>query len=467
MNKKLLIYRFAFIDLIAAVVVWILFMIFRRVVNDGVLFQHVTVFVPNFNYYTNLALFPLLCFFINYLSGYYVNPIKESRFVDFLTTFFSSALISIIIFFTLLLDDLVVSYEHYYYSLLVLFLLLFIVTYSVRLVQTSFINRNIKKRKWTINTLIVGTGENALKLQNEMENALHFNTVVGFIKTDSLVQKVATDMVLGNMFDIGKVIENKQIKEVLIALDNANEKRIFEIINKLFQYDVEIQFTPGLYEILTGKVRFQRHGMQPLVSITQLSMSDWELCVKRAFDISASFLSLVLLSPILLYFSILIKLDSRGSVFYKQSRVGLHGKEFSMLKFRTMYVDSEKGVPKLSSPDDERITKIGRVLRKYRLDEIPQFVNVIKGEMSIVGPRPERKYYIEQIIKEAPYYCLIYRLQPGLTSWGPIKIGYSDTIEKMIERLNYDIVYLENMNLMTDLKIIIYTLEILFKGKGV
>ena len=131
-----------------------------------------------------------------------------------------------------------------------------------------------------------------------------------------------------------------------------------------------------------------------------------------------------------------------------------------------MYYGSENGKPKLSSLNDERITNAGRLLRKYRLDEIPQFWNVLKGDMSIVGPRPERKFFIDQIIKEAPYYCLLYRIRPGLTSWGPIKIGYSDTIDKMIERLNYDIVYMENMNLVTDAKIIFSTLEILFKGKG-
>ena len=132
-----------------------------------------------------------------------------------------------------------------------------------------------------------------------------------------------------------------------------------------------------------------------------------------------------------------------------------------------MYLGSENGLPKLSSANDDRITPVGRVLRKYRIDEIPQFWNIIKGDMSLVGPRPERRYYINRIIEEAPYYCLLYKIRPGLTSWGPIKIGYSDCVEKMIERLNYDIIYLDNMSLLTDMKILIYTLEIIFKGKGV
>ena len=162
-----------------------------------------------------------------------------------------------------------------------------------------------------------------------------------------------------------------------------------------------------------------------------------------------------------------IKMDSPGPVFYKQERIGRFGKPFNILKFRTMYLNSEKGTPKLSSENDNRVTPLGKMLRKYRIDEIPQFWNILKGDMSLVGPRPERKFYIDQIVEQAPYYCLIYKIRPGLTSWGPIKIGYSDTIEKMIERLNYDIIYMDNMSLLNDLKILIYTIEIIFKGKGV
>ena len=162
-----------------------------------------------------------------------------------------------------------------------------------------------------------------------------------------------------------------------------------------------------------------------------------------------------------------IKIDSKGPVFYRQERVGRFGRPFKILKLRTMFTGSENGTPKLSSTNDDRITRFGRILRKYRIDEIPQFWNIIKGDMSLVGPRPERNYYINRIIVDAPYYCLLYKIRPGLTSWGPIKIGYSDTIEKMIERLNYDIIYLENMSFLTDIKIMIYTIEIIFKGKGV
>jgi lipopolysaccharide/colanic/teichoic acid biosynthesis glycosyltransferase len=196
-------------------------------------------------------------------------------------------------------------------------------------------------------------------------------------------------------------------------------------------------------------------------------MPDWQIATKRVFDIAFSTLMLILLLPVFLYFAIAIKLDSKGPVFYLQERIGRYGKAFNILKFRTMYQNAETGTPKLSSATDERVTRIGKILRKYRIDELPQFWNILIGEMSVVGPRPERKYYINQIIEDAPYYCLLYKIRPGLTSWGPIKIGYSDTIEKMVERLNYDIIYMEDMSLLNDLQIMILTIEILFKGKGV
>ena len=196
-------------------------------------------------------------------------------------------------------------------------------------------------------------------------------------------------------------------------------------------------------------------------------MPDWQISVKRVLDVAVSLVSLIFLSPLFIYFAIKIKYDSKGPVFFRQERIGRSGKPFNMIKFRTMYINSENGRPKLSSAFDERITPFGRILRKYRFDELPQFWNVLIGDMSLVGPRPERKFFIDQIVKDAPYYCLLYKIRPGLTSWGPIKIGYADTIDKMIERLNYDIIYIENMSLFNDLKILLLTVEILFKGKGI
>ena len=246
----------------------------------------------------------------------------------------------------------------------------------------------------------------------------------------------------------------------------GKERDIYSLINRLYPTNVEILVVPSLFDMLTGAAVIEDIADQPLIHITEHKMSDTELCIKRAFDIVVSFVMLVLLLPVYVILSLLVWFTSEGPILYRQERIGLHGKLFKILKFRTMRVHAESGIPQLSADNDPRITRVGRVLRKYRLDELPQFLNILLGDMSIVGPRPERRYFIEQIEEKAPYYCLIYKIRPGLTSWGPIKVGYTDTLDKMVRRLNYDIVYLENMSLRLDLKIIFYTIGVILDGKG-
>jgi len=467
MNKNRLFLKYILYDMIASLLVWVAFVIFRKTVNDIQIFDSARIFIPNYDYFTSLILFPFCCVFIHYLTGFYLNPLKKSRINVIFNTITSSAIISLSVFFLLKLGDVVVSYEYFYFSLSVLFGLLFCFTFLFRNIIFTQIQRNLKKKKWTINTLIIGNGNNAMKIAADIEKNATKNTLVGFVSINKKMG-VPPQRILGNMSQIAYIIEKYDIHETIVVLDDdADEKQLFKIINLLYRFDIDIEFTPRLYEILIGSAKITHMGIIPLVSISNPSMSDWEVSMKRFFDIVISFLSLVLLSPILFYFMIQIKLDSKGPVFYRQERVGRFGRPFKILKLRTMFTGSENGTPKLSSTNDDRITRFGRILRKYRIDEIPQFWNIIKGDMSLVGPRPERNYYINRIIVDAPYYCLLYKIRPGLTSWGPIKIGYSDTIEKMIERLNYDIIYLENMSFLTDIKIMIYTIEIIFKGKGV
>jgi len=466
MNKKRILSSYLLFDFIAALLTWIIFMVFRRIVNDGVVFSGMMIFTPNFDYLAVLFTFPFVCIAIHYLSGIYLHPENQSKLQVIFTTLVTSILISIVVFFALLLDDLVVSYEYYYYSLFVLVVLLFIITLSFRLIIVYQINQNFKRGRWAINTIIIGAGDKAIQMAKEIKQNNYKNHLVGFVATEQH-SAAPKELILGNINQLDSIITKQLIEEAIIALDEPNEQKLFQYINTLYKYNIDIRFTPRLYEILTGSARISTIGLNPLVNITQLNMPDWQVSLKRFFDILLSAISLFILSPLFIYFAYKIKKDSKGSVFYLQDRIGLYGKTFKIIKFRTMYENSENGTPKLSSADDDRITKVGRILRKYRIDELPQFWNILKGEMSIVGPRPERKYYINQIIEEPPYYCLLYKIRPGLTSWGPIKIGYSDTLEKMIERLNYDIIYMESMSLLNDFKILILTLEIIFRGKGV
>lgn len=452
--------------MLAALIVWFAFVVFRKAINNIEVFNTIRILLPRFDYLSSLILFPFCCIFVYYLTGFYLNLIKKTKLNLIFTTLTSSIIMSMSVFFVLKLGDVFISFKYFYFSMFVLFSLLFFITLFFRSIIFKQIQKNFKLKKWTINTLIIGTGENAKKIASDIEKYSPINTLVGFISTNQQVV-VPKEMILGNMLQIGSIIEKYNIQECNVILDKSDDYQVFTIINSLFKFNIDIQFTPRLYEILTGSAKINKLEMSPLVSITDSSMSDWEASLKRFLDILISFISLVLLSPFFIYFAIRIKKDSKGSVFYRQERIGRFGLPFKIVKFRTMYTNSENGVPKLSSADDERITPFGRILRKYRFDEMPQFWNILKGDMSIVGPRPERRYYINQIIEEAPYYCLLYKIRPGLTSWGPIKIGYSDSVEKMVERLNFDIIYMENMSIFTDIKILVYTIDIIFKGKGV
>lgn len=466
MKKNTLFLKYVLFDIMAAIVVWFGFIIFRKAINNIEVYNTLLFLVPKFDYFSSLLLFPICCIFVYSLFGFYLNSTKKTKLGLFFHTFTSSIIISVAVFFVLKLGDVTISYRYFYVSLFVLFAMLFVVTILFRSIIYSQIQKNYSTKKWTINTLIVGTGSNARKIASDISQYSPKNTFIGYVSTNQQVL-VPKEKILGNLSQIANIIEKKNIQECIVALDTTDDYQLFDIINSLYKFNIDIQFTPRLYEILIGSAKIDKLGMNPLVNITDSSMTDWQASLKRFFDITCSFISIVLLFPLLVFLAIKIKMDSKGPVFYRQERIGRFGRPFHIIKFRTMYVGSEKGVPQLSSSEDVRITPFGRILRKYRLDEIPQFWNILKGDMSIVGPRPERRFYIEQIIEQAPYYCLLYKIRPGLSSWGPIKIGYSDSIEKMIERLNYDIIYMENMSLLTDLKILTYTIEIIFKGKGV
>lgn len=414
------------VDVLSSLLVWVAFLGFRWMVYEGKFFSIDTILIPMFDFYPPLVLYPLGCFIIYYLSGYYLRPFRKSYAQELRVTLASSMLIAFGAFFVIIIDDAVNSYERYVTSLLVLMTLQFVLSYTPRLMVTALSRKRFAKtpKHYLIHSLQ---------------------------QVEAFAQAHAQD----------------HYDEVIIDLPrSASEKDIYTIINQLYPYGIEISVKPRLYDMLTGAASIKEVGDTPLVRITEHKMSDSQLCMKRAFDVVVSLLSLVLLSPVYILLYVLVWCSSKGPAIYKQERIGLHGIPFQILKFRTMRCDAESTTPMLSADHDTRVTRVGALLRRYRLDELPQMWNVLRGDMSIVGPRPERQFFIKQIEQHAPYYCLLYKIRPGLTSWGPIRVGYTDTMEKMIRRLNYDIVYVENMSLLLDIKILFHTIGVILDGKG-
>ncbi|MEM9935978.1 MAG: sugar transferase, partial [Bacteroidota bacterium] len=286
---------------------------------------------------------------------------------------------------------------------------------------------------------------------------------LGVQKGESGIQNLAYK---GSIDTLPTVVEEEKIEEIIIALEKSDSHRIGDVVEKCSQTAATIKIVPGIYDYIIGSVKSSHILGAPLIEIFPQLMRPWEQVGKRVFDLAVSITALAILIPIYAMLTIAIKLDSEGPVLYFQERIGKDGKPFKIIKFRSMYIDAEKFGPALSKEKDPRITKVGLFLRKLRLDELPQFWNVLVGDMSIVGPRPERQFYIDQIVKIAPHYRHLHKIKPGITSWGQVKYGYASNVGEMVERLKYDILYMEQMSLALDIKIILYTFLVIIEGRG-
>jgi exopolysaccharide biosynthesis polyprenyl glycosylphosphotransferase len=271
---------------------------------------------------------------------------------------------------------------------------------------------------------------------------------------------------LGNESVLEEILENLHIEEIIVAVEASDHDRIKKILLQIDNGKRRIKLLPDTFEILSGNIKMTNLFGVALIELKRDTMPYWQQAFKRMFDILFSLFALILLTPFFLFSAIAVKISSPGSILFLQDRIGKDGKVFKIIKFRTMFMNSENNGPQLSSENDPRITPIGRFMRKTRLDEFPQFFNVLIGDMSLVGPRPERQFYIDQIALKEPQYVQLTRVRPGITSWGQVKYGYAENVEQMLQRMKYDLIYLKNRSLALDFKIMLHTVIIVLKAKG-
>ena len=470
MNKKLQVTKYVTLDWIAALFAWSLFYLYRKINENPAIFSELHNIYDDRKFWLGLIIVPLFWLALYTMSGAYRRIYRKSRLKELGQTTGSVLIGVIILFFGLILDDRIHSYRSYYESFIVLFFLQFFFTYGFRLVLTSHTVKKIHKGKIGFNTIIVGSNGNAVKVFRDInsEEVSSGNKFVGFVNVhDRKNFKIAKYLPhLGTYRQLKNIIQQTQAQEIIIAIERAEKDTIQRIISELEETEVTIKVIPLLQDILFGSVKISGIFHTPFIEISPDLMPVWQQSIKRIIDLTVSVFVLLFFSPVFLFTAIGVKLSSPGPILFKQKRIGQKGKPFTMYKFRSMVANAEINGPQLSSDNDPRITPFGLFIRKVRLDEIPQFYSVLIGHMSLVGPRPERQFYIDQIVQQAPHYKLLLKIKPGITSWGQVKYGYASSIDEMLTRLQYDILYLENMSLAMDFKIMIYTVLIVLQGRG-
>ncbi|MCB0738769.1 MAG: sugar transferase [Bacteroidetes bacterium] len=470
MNKNRFGWLFAIIDFVSTGAAWTLFYTYRKTYIEPVKFgiDIPLEFTPR--YFLGIAFIPTFWVLLYYLIGSYKRVYRRSRLKDLANTVLATFFGSVAIFFIIILDDTVYDPSNYRSSFFVLFALTFLLRYWPRYIWLTSIKRRIKKGVIGFNSILVGSNERALNLYNELKNEKESQGYLfrGYVtvsdQSDHALQPYLAE--LGTVDDLQRIIVEKNIEEVIIAVETSQHKLIEDIIDELTGQDVMIKVIPDMYDIVSGRVKMRNIFGAALIEIWPEIMPPLQKNVKRMLDIVVSVFVMIAFSWLYLILMLWVKLGSKGPIFYSQERIGYRGVPFQIVKFRTMVVNAETEQPQLSSKSDSRITNAGKILRKYRLDEIPQFYNVLIGEMSLVGPRPERQFFIDQIQERAPHFRHLHKVKPGITSWGQVKFGYAENVDQMVERLKYDLLYLENMSLATDFKILAYTVLIILKGSG-
>lgn len=451
------------LDFLSSSVAWGVFYFFRKVYLEN------TAFTINKEFYLGIIIIPICWIILHLLIGTYFSTLRIHRIKIFNLTFISALIGSVVVFFFFLLDDSVAGYQMYYKSFFAIFLLQFVLNLVLRFIAVSYLVKQVHKGKIGFNTLLIGGSQKAVDIYQEIVSLPKRtgNNFIGFVNLNGIDKLLSEKMpYLGYVDELNEILNKYKIEEIIIALDSTKHEKIRNIIAQIHGRDIKIKLIPDMYDILSGSVKMNNIFGALLIEINSEIMPVWQRILKRLIDITASFISLILLIPVYITLAILVKTSSKGPVFFKQERIGKNGSPFKIIKFRTMYMDAEKLGPQLSSSHDPRITKIGKFMRKSRFDEFPQFWNVLVGEMSLVGPRPERQFFIDKIIEKEPQFLQLNKVKPGITSWGQVKYGYAENVGEMIQRMKFDLLYLKNMSLSLDFKIMLYTIMIVIKAKG-
>jgi exopolysaccharide biosynthesis polyprenyl glycosylphosphotransferase len=472
MNKTRLTCIYLLFDILAAAITWVGLYMYRKHVGESAdLPAILTAMRADSKFWLGLLLYPLYWLFFHAFFGYYNKIYRKSRLDELVTTIGVTLFGCLIFFFVFILDDIVTSPHDYVKYLIFLFFCQFLLTYIPRLSVTSYINNRIHDGRIGFNTIIVGHDEMAVKayetvLKQQSRSGHYF---IGYIRVDDTHPDCMDGELpcVGNISNISEVVENQHIEEIVVALHNGQRKYVQQVLALVRRnHNLTVSMVPQEHDVLMGSVKTSSVLDEPLISVTPDYLPTWQRFVKRGCDIVLSLIAIILLSPMYVFLAIGVKRSSPGPVFYRQERIGYLGKPFNIIKFRSMCENAEADGPMLSSDSDPRITPFGKFMRQYRLDETPQFFNVLRGDMSLVGPRPERQFYIDQIMERAPYYQLLLGIKPGITSWGQVRFGYAENVDEMVERLRWDILYIENMSLLMDIKILIYTALIILKREG-